>query len=259
MPGATTSIVAENIHYDQMLPTGVQTVVGPLSLTLQGGEFLSVVGPSGCGKSALLKMIAGIRRVSGGVLRVSGTSSEPPCRDFGVALEEPALLPWRTSLENILLPAEIRGLDPVESANRARRLLAWFDMSRYENCWPDELPPGAACAVSICRALIHGPALLLLDDPFRAIDPLSSEQMLDRLQRLWAEAGCASLLCTGNLVEAVLLSDRVAVMSAAPGRILDIIPIDLPRPRRLDRTSSPLVADYCSRIRVLFRAQGILH
>jgi NitT/TauT family transport system ATP-binding protein len=258
MPAPRPFVQLASAHHDRTLPAGVQHTVGPLSLDIQEGEFLSVIGPAGCGKTTLLKMIAGLLPLSGGTLSVAGAERKPPGCKFGLALHEPALLPWRTSLQNVLIQAEFQDLDPAESGHRARRLLAWFGLSDYENRRPHELPPGTSCAVSICRALVHNPSLLLLDDPFRSLDSLSLERMLDGFQRLWAEAGCTAFLCTCNMLEAILLSDRVAVMSNAPGRILDCLAIDLPRPRRLDKATAPQIAEYRSRIRMLFRAHGIL-
>jgi NitT/TauT family transport system ATP-binding protein len=258
MTTPTLQIQIDNAHHTRIVERETRTLVGPVSLEIKAGEFLSIVGPVGCGKTILLKMIAGILPVSGGAIRIVGAKLEPPSRDFGLVLQEPALLPWRTSMQNILLQAEMRSLNLEQSRNRARRLLAWFGLSRFEESKPHELLPGTSQAISICRALVHGPSLLLLDEPFRTLDPLSLEPMLDAFQRLWAETGTTALLFTRNLHEAVLLSDRVAVMSPRPGRISGIIPVDLPRPRRLDRAMTPQIAEYGSRIRTLFRAQGVL-
>jgi NitT/TauT family transport system ATP-binding protein len=234
-------------------------MVGPVDLDIRGGEFFSVVGPPRSGKTALLKMIAGILPPSSGEIQVYATHGELAGSQVGFALQEPALLPWRSAMQNVLLHAEIRGLDMQECGNRARRLLAWFGLSKCEDLKPHELPPGAGQAISICRALIHSPALLLMDDPFRGMDALSLEQMLDNFQRVWAEVGNTAVLCTSDLLQAVLLSDRIAVMSPAPGRILECISVDLPRPRRHDRAMAPQIAEYCHRLRMQFRAQGVLN
>ena len=258
MSSPTAQLQIRNVYHARVIGREIRAVVGPVSLDIGGGEFLSIVGPAGCGKTTLLKMIAGIVPITNGEIRIAGTKLQPPSRDFGLAFEEPALLPWRTSMQNILLPAEMRGLDLLESSNRARRLVAWVGLSRFEQSKPDELPPGTAQAISICRALVHSPSLLLLDEPFRTLDPLSLEQMIDSLQRLWAETRTTAVLCTCNMHEAVLLSDRVALMSPGPGRILETISIDLPRPRRFDKAMAPQIAEYCNRIRNPFRAQGVL-
>jgi len=236
----------------------LRTVVGPVSLDIRAEEFLAIVAPPASGKTSLLRMIAGTLPVTSGEIRITGARVRPPERDFGLVLQHPALLGWRTVMQNILLQAQLRGLDLAESRNRARRLLAWFGLSECENCRPDDLPAGAAQLVSLCRALVHRPALLLLDEPFRLLDPLVLERILDGFQHLWQEMKPTAVLCTGNMQEAVVLADRVAVMSQGPGRILQEFPIDLPRPRRMDRTIAPRIAEYCGRIRTLFQAQGIL-
>ena len=251
-------IQIEGAQYAKGGAQASQILVGPIHLDIRGGEFTSIVGPAASGKTTLLKMIAGILKPTAGEIRICGMNVRPPGRDFGLVLEDPALLPWRSSMQNILLLAEMRGLGLDESRNRARRLLAWLGLSRYEECKPHELPPGTAGTISLCRALIHGPSLLLMDEPFRALDPLALEQRMDGFQRLWAEVGNSAVLFTRNMQEAILLADRVAVMSPQPGRILECIAIDLPRPRRLDKATTPLIAEYCYRIRTLFRAQGVL-
>ena len=159
-------------------------------------------------------------------------------------------------MENVLLPAEMLSRDMEESKNRARRLLAWFGLSGFEGRHANDLPAGMANAVSVCRALVHNPSLLLMDEPFRTLDAFVHERILDGFQRLWAENKTTAILCTRDLHEAVLLSDRVIVLSAGPGRILEIISVDLPRPRRLDKAMTPRIADYCNRIRMVLRAQG---
>ncbi len=236
----------------------LEKVVGPVSLEVRTGEFVSIVGPAACGKTTLVKMIAGILPAAEGEIRILKSRERARPGDLGLVLQLPALLPWRTAMQNILLPAELTGLDLEQSRNRARLLMAWFGLSGWERKWPHELPPGTSRAVSICRALVHNPSLLLMDEPFRNLDALATEQVLDGFQRLWSQNRPATVLCTCNMHEAVLLSDRVAVMSPRPGRILDILPIDLPRPRRLDKATAPRIAEHCDRIRTLFRAQGVL-
>ncbi len=233
-------------------------IVGPVSLEVASGEFVSVVGPASCGKTTLVRMIAGILPATEGEIRALRPDAHPRRSDLGLILQTPALLPWRTALQNILMQAEWSGLDLEQSRNRARRLMAWFGLSGWEGSRPYELHPVAARAVSICRALVHTPSLLLMDEPFRNLDALAGEQVLDGFQRLWAENQTTAVLCTCNMNEAVLLSDRVAVMSPRPGRILEVLPIDLPRPRRLDKATAPRIAEHCDRIRTSFRAHGIL-
>jgi NitT/TauT family transport system ATP-binding protein len=248
----------ENARFTRLIGHERLTVVGPISMEIRSNEFVSVIGPAGCGKTTLLKMIAGILPVTDGAIRFGDSQTQPPGRYFALVLQHPALLPWRTVMQNIMIPAEICDLDRLESHNRARRYLAWLGLTQYEERWPRDLPIGAAHAIALCRAIIQSPSLLLMDAPFRTLDPLAWERMLDGFQRLWAETGKTAILFTGNMQEAVLLSDRVMLMSPPPGRIMECIPIDLPRPRRLDKAMAPLLAEYCGRIRTLCRAQGIL-
>lgn len=254
MPAFALSI--QNAHCTRGVGNESRTAVGPISLEVGSGEFLSILGPSASGKSTLLRMIAGLAPITGGQILIGGAAIHAARRAFGLVPQRPALLPWRTAMENVLLPAEMLSLNMEESKNRARRLLAWFGLSRFEGSHANSLPPGMANAVSVCRALVHNPSLLLMDEPFRIPDALVHEQILDGFQRLWAENRTTAILCTRNPHEAVMLSDRVVVLSSGPGRILEIIIVDLPRPRRLDKAMTPRIADYCNRIRTVLRAQG---
>jgi len=256
--GRPLKIAVQELAYRCGIGGEIRQLLGPVSFEIQSGEFLAIVGPPGSGKTVLLKLLAGILQPSGGTILIEGKDYRPPVRDFGMVLDSPALLPWRTAMQNILLQAEIRGLRKEECRNRARRLLAWFGLSNLEDRRPHELPPGAAQGISVCRALVHAPSLLLMDQPFRTLESLILEKMLDAFQRLWAETKTTAILCTSNLQEAVLLGDRVAVLSPGPGRILQTISIELSRPRRMDRAMTPLIADYCNTIRTFFRAQGVL-
>jgi NitT/TauT family transport system ATP-binding protein len=231
--------------------------MGPISLDIRAGEFLSIIAPPGSGTDALLKMIAGILPVPEGEIEFDSVPNVSGSRQIGVVLQRPALLGWRSILNNVLLQAEIRGLAIEESRNRARRLLALFGLSQFESRRPHELPHGTHQLVSICRALVHEPGLLLMDEPFRALDPLAFEKILTGFQRLWSESALTVVLCTTDLDSAVLLSDRIAVMPPHAGAVPEAL-IDLPRPRRLDKATAPLIAEHCSRIRTLLRAQGIL-
>jgi len=254
MPPLALSL--QDAHRSCWVGNESRTVVGPISLEVGSGEFVSILGPSASGKSTLLRMIAGLVPITNGRILIGGTTIEETRRAIGLVLQRPALLPWRTTMENVLLPAEMLNLNREESRNRARRLLAWFGLSRFEGCLADTLPAGMANAVSVCRALVHNPSLLLMDEPFLILDALVHEQILDGFQRLWAENKTTAVLCTRNLFEAVLLSDRVIVLSPGPGRILEIVSVDLPRPRRLDKAMTPQITDHCNRIRMILRAQG---
>jgi NitT/TauT family transport system ATP-binding protein len=258
VPAASLQIRIDNARYARTDARGTQNILGPVSLDIHSGEFLSIVAPPASGKTTLVKLIAGVLSATAGEIRMSGKPRQEHSKGIGLVFSQPDLLGWRTVIQNILLQAELSGLDLEECRNRARRLLAWLGLSEFENSRPDEIPEGAGQLISLCRALIHNPSLLLMDEPFRMLDSLSLEKILDGFQRLWLEVGTTSLLCTGNMQEAILLSDRIAVMSPSPGRILQTFVVDLPRPRRFDKAMTPQIAEYCSRIRTLLRAHGVL-
>jgi NitT/TauT family transport system ATP-binding protein len=232
------------------------TVVGPLSLEVGSGEFVSVIGPAGCGKSLLLRVIAGLNPLESGSIEFGGEGqvSRP---NIGFVFRDSVLLPWRSVLQNTTLQAELRGLSPPASERRARSLLAAMSLAGKEDALPRDLQFEEAQRAAFCRALLHNPPLLLLDDPLSCMDFLAREHMVADFQRLWMETGFAVVLAAGGISEAVQLSDRVVLMSCNPGRILQTLKIDLPRPRRLDKATTPLVAEYASRIRTVFRAQGL--
>jgi NitT/TauT family transport system ATP-binding protein len=167
-------------------------------------------------------------------------------------------MPWLTALENILVQIELRGLMSSEYSDRARWLLATVGLGKYENLRPLDIPPDLRQRVSLCRALIHNPSLLLLDDPFRHLDSLAREELASEFQRFWMQECITTVLATSHITESVRLSDRIAVISQKPGRIVATMDVALPRPRRLDRQTTPLIAKYCNDIRNTFRTQGIL-
>ena len=229
-----------------------------VSLDVSAGEFLSVLGPSGCGKSTLLLMIAGLLAPSAGEIRVAGRPVTRPQTDVGIVFQNPVLLDWRTVLRNVLLQVEARALDLAEHRVKARDLLLAVGLEGFEDKYPFELSGGMRQRTAICRALIHDPPLLLMDEPFGALDALTREQMRLDIERLWLERRKTVVFITHSIPEAVLLSDRVVVMSPRPGRIDGILDIDLPRPRRLEVQESPRFAEYLKAITDLFRARGVL-
>jgi NitT/TauT family transport system ATP-binding protein len=229
-----------------------------VSFAVRAGEFVTVVGPSGCGKSTLLKILAGILRGSQGDLRLAGRPIVGPRRDVGVVFQAPVLLPWRTVLANVMLPAELQHLDAVETEQRARRLLDLVRLGGFETKYPGELSGGMQQRVGISRALVHDPALLLMDEPFGALDAMTREFMNLELLRIWQESRKTILLVTHSIPEAAFLADRVIVMSARPGRIAEIIDIDLPRPRTLDMMSTPAFGRFAHAIRRHFESAGVL-
>ncbi|MEJ0071883.1 MAG: ABC transporter ATP-binding protein [Pseudomonadota bacterium] len=229
-----------------------------VSFEIRAGEFVTVVGPSGCGKSTLLKLLAGILRRSTGEMRLHGRSIDGPSRDIGVVFQAPVLLPWRSILSNVMLPAELQHLRGADIETRARRLLSLVKLDGFETKYPHELSGGMQQRVGISRALVHDPALLLMDEPFGALDAMTRELMNLELLRIWRENRKTVLLVTHSIPEAAFLADRVIVMSARPGRIAEIIEIDLPRPRRLEMINTPEFGRFAQAIRRHFQSEGAL-
>jgi NitT/TauT family transport system ATP-binding protein len=228
-----------------------------IDLEVRQSEFVAVVGPSGCGKTTILKMVAGLQPYSAGSITVGGRRVDRPLTDVGIVFQEPILLDWRSVLANVMLQVDIRGSDPVAGEREARHLLEITGLAGFENKKPYELSGGMRQRVSICRALVHDPPLLLMDEPFGALDALTREQISMDIQRIWMEKRKTAIHITHSIPEAVLLADRVVVMGPRPGRIVEIIDIDLPRPRRLDRLP-PQFNDYAGRIREIFKSKGVL-
>jgi NitT/TauT family transport system ATP-binding protein len=237
---------------------GEVRALNSVSFSQQRGEFISHVGPSGCGKSTLLMIAAGLIPSSSGAIRVNGHAVDRPRTDIGIVFQNPVLLDWRTALGNIMLQAEARKMDRKEAEARARQLLATVGLAGFENRYPHELSGGMRQRVSICRALIHNPDHLLMDEPFGALDALTRDQLVLDLQALVSERRMTVLFITHSIAEAVFLSDRVIVMTPRPGCIDRIIDIDLPRPRTLAMREAPEFADYSRQILDLFLARGVL-
>ncbi|HLI11575.1 MAG TPA: ABC transporter ATP-binding protein [Alphaproteobacteria bacterium] len=206
-----------------------------VSFGAEENEFVSIVGPSGCGKSTLLRIIAGLIPPSGGQICVRGQKVRAPISDVGMVFQAAVLLPWRTTLANVLFMAEMRGENSRAYRKRALELIALAGLEGFENSYPHELSGGMQQRAAICRALLLDPSLILMDEPFGALDIITRERMGFELQRIWSVSRSTVLFVTHSITEAVLLSDTVVVMSARPGRISDVVRIDLPRPR--DRTT----------------------
>jgi len=230
----------------------------PLDFDIRAGEFVSVVGPSGCGKSTLMKMVAGLLPISGGKLVLSGQPVHGPQTNVGIVFQSALLLPWRSVVDNILLQAEIRGLPMDAARERTRQLIAMAGLEGFEHKYPWQLSGGMQQRVAILRALLHDPPVLLMDEPFGALDAMTREKMNLELQRIWLAAGKTVLLITHSIPEAIFLSDRVFVMTERPGRIAAVYDIDLPRPRSLDVMGSEAFAAYARTLRAHFYAQGTL-
>jgi NitT/TauT family transport system ATP-binding protein len=229
-----------------------------VSVSERRGEFLSILGPSGCGKSTLLMIAAGLISPSSGEVAVDGMPVTQPRTDIGIVFQSPVLLEWRTALGNVMLQAEAKKLDHNAATRRARELLASVGLAGFEDKYPHELSGGMRQRVSLCRALIHNPPLLLMDEPFGALDALTRDQLVLDLQQIWNERRMTVLFITHSVPEAVFLSDRVVVMTPRPGQIDRVIDIDLPRPRTLAMREAPEFARYSREILDLFLARGVL-
>ena len=213
------------------------------------GELVSLVGPSGCGKSTLLKILAGLHPYDSGVVRIGSESHAfDPSRDIGMVFQAPLLLKWRRILENVLLPAEILGLPIPESRERAKGLLKLVGLSGFEDKYPYELSGGMQQRAAIARALVHDPKLVLMDEPFGALDALTREKMNLELLRIWKESGKTIVFVTHGISEAVFLGTSVVVLTAGPARMADNFEIDLPRPRTLDMKTHERFGEYTRRI-----------
>jgi NitT/TauT family transport system ATP-binding protein len=230
-----------------------------IDLAIREGEFLAIVGPSGCGKSTLLRIIAGLHLPSAGEARVGGRLVDRPQTDIGIVFQSPVLLDWRNVLDNVLVQVELRGLKPRAYRDRALRLLAQVGLADFVDRLPHELSGGMRQRVAIARALIHDAPLLLFDEPFGALDALTREQMRLDVEALWLSTRKTVVFITHSIDEAVLLADRVVVMSPRPGRIERVFDIRMPRPRGLEARRHPIFVDAAERITQIFLARGVLH
>ena len=245
-------------HLWRRFGAGADEVVAlqDIDFSVADGEFVSIVGPSGCGKSTLLKILAGLLPASEGEAQLKGTPIAGPRRDIGVVFQSPVLFPWRTVLANCVLPGEVQSLDKAEIKKRALSLLNLVGLTGFEHRYPWQLSGGMQQRVALVRALVHDPAMLLMDEPFGALDALTRETMNVELQRIWLERQKTVVFITHSTAEAVFLADRVLVMTPRPGRIQDELVIDLPRPRSLDVMNTEAFGTYVRRIRKELNAGG---
>lgn len=250
---------AIEIHNLGMVFTSKQGSVHTLegvSFDVEEGEFICIVGPSGCGKTTLLRILAGLIPATTGVTKVNGDIVRGPQCNVGMVFQSPVLMAWRTVLSNIMLQVEVRRLDKEEYRKKALELIQLVGLTSFENNYPYQLSGGMQQRVSICRALIHDPALLLMDEPFGAIDALTREQMNLELQRIWMERKKTVIFVTHSIPEAVFLSDKVVVMSARPARLLRVFDSGLARPRSLDTMATPTFSSLVTDIRREMQVHG---
>lgn len=232
------------------------TALEDVDLAIREQEFLSIVGPSGCGKTTLLKILAGLQRSTSGVARLRGDPISSPSVDVGVVFQKAVLLPWRTIHQNVLLPIELRRSLTDDDRDRATDLLKLVGLEGFERRYPSELSGGMQQRASISRALIHDPALLLLDEPFGALDALTREEINEQLNRIWDETKKTAVLITHSIAEAVFLGTRLAVMSPRPGTVRELIDVPFPRRRSLDLLGQDQFAAVCAQARGRLNEDG---
>jgi NitT/TauT family transport system ATP-binding protein len=225
-----------------------------LSFGLAQGEFVSLLGPSGCGKSTLLKLVTGLLAPSAGRISLAGAAVTGPRPDVGIVFQQATLLPWKRVIDNVLVPIRARGGDVARYRPKASALLEMVGLPAFENHYPHELSGGMQQRVGIARALLPDPQLLLMDEPFAALDAMTREQMMDELLRIWSGSRTTVLFITHSIPEAVYLSDRVLVMGPRPGTIVEELVVELPRPRTLETMADPRFAEHCTRLRNRFRS-----
>jgi NitT/TauT family transport system ATP-binding protein len=258
-PVASPQRLAVDVHNVSLTfetADGKVDALSNVSLQVADGEFVSFIGPSGCGKTTMLRVIADLQQPTSGTLLVNGMSAEQArlARRYGYVFQAPALFPWRTIEKNLKLPLEIMGFSPGEQEQRAARYLALVNLTGFERKFPWQLSGGMQQRVSIARALSFDPALLLMDEPFGALDEIVRDHLNEQLLQLWDKTGKTVLFVTHSIPEAVFLSSRIVVMSPRPGRIIDIIDCNFPRQRTLEIRETPEFLKIAQRVRVGLRA-----
>jgi len=262
---ATTQAAIETENLSMAYPsTGRQgqavLALSNVTLAVQPGEFISLLGPSGCGKSTLLRLIGDLLRPTGGRLLVKGKSAERARRDrdYGIVFQAPALYDWRTVSRNVQLPLEVQGIPKAERERRTTDLLRLMNLSDFAASYPWQLSGGMQQRVSIARALSFRPSILLMDEPFGALDEMTRERLNIELLTIWAETGTTIIFVTHSIPEAVFLSDRIVVMTPRPGKVERIIPVDLPRPRTATTREDERFFHLVSEVRACLREEHAL-
>ena len=252
-PGAVAMDADNHIEvtglYKRFGATGDIVALENVDLGIRRGEFVAILGPSGCGKSTLLMITAGLTPASQGSVVVGGKKVTRPLTEVGIVFQRDLLFDWRTVLDNVMLQAEIRGLDRQASQEKALGLLDKVGLRHFADRRPWELSGGMRQRVALCRALLHDASLLLLDEPFGALDAITRDQINLDLQTIWLSTGCTAVMVTHSISEAIFLADRVVVMSPRPGRIAQDVTIDLPRPRTVEMRDTPRFAAYQATLR----------
>lgn len=255
--GTGASITATGLTKVFHVPGGTVPAVGPIDLHLRRGEFVSVIGPSGCGKSTTMLMVAGLLQRSSGTVAIDDKPLAGPITDIGIVFQNHLLLEFRTAMANVMLQQQIRGLNKQRVREDAEVLFTKLGLKGAQDRYPAQLSGGMRQRVSIARALVHQPSMLLMDEPFGALDAISRTQIRHDLELLWLEKRMTVMFITHSIDEAIGLSDRVLVMSQSPGRIVDEIVIDLPRPRPAHLGEYPQFTEYANRIYSTFEKLGV--
>ena len=248
-PGKHKQIEIKNLSKTYFTKDGEVQALKDISIEVDKGEFVSLVGPSGCGKTTLIKAVAGLLPKTEGTVRVNGMPVSEPLADVGFVFQIPVLFPWRRALDNVMLPVEILNLDSNRFGQKAIDLFRLVGLEGFEQKYPHELSGGMQQRVAICRALVHNPSLLIMDEPFSALDAISREKMNSELLQIWSSEKKTVLFVTHNISEAIFLSDKVYVLSPRPATVVHVVNIDLPRPRRHSMKDSPQYIHYASEIR----------
>ena len=256
--GARPAVEIRGVQKTFLSARGAVHALTETSLAVRQGEFISIVGPSGCGKSTLLSLVAGLDAPSTGTVRIEGQEVRGPHESLGVVFQRDLLLDWRTVMDNVLLQLEMRGQAPKAHAAKARELLDMVGLQGFHSRYPRELSGGMRQRVAICRALVHDPLLLLMDEPFGALDAMSRDRLNVDLNRICSETKKTVIFITHSISEAVFLGDRVVVMSSRPGRVVADIAIEAPHPRDLSFRETSEFAGYVRQVRTIFEAEGVL-
>lgn len=248
--GLLTHIQTQDLVVTYPAPSGGElTALGPISMTVARGEFVAIVGTSGCGKSSLIRVLAGLQAPSQGIALLDNAPITNPSSKVGLMFQNANLLPWRTVLDNIALPLELAGMKKAQRLEMARAITPLLGLDGFENAHPSALSGGMAQRVALGRVLIQRPEVLLLDEPFGALDALTREKMSLDLLGMWARNQQTTIMVTHSIAEAVLLADRVLVFSHRPGRIIAEIAVMLPRPRRPETLYDPIFTDLTRQVR----------
>ncbi|TXL62679.1 ABC transporter ATP-binding protein [Aeromicrobium terrae] len=261
MPTSTDTDVIRLDSLSMLYPTksgGTVQALDDVSLSVRSGEFISIVGPSGCGKSTLLRIIMGLSRQTSGTVTF-GSSEETHRNQLGMVFQQPLLLPWRTVRKNLMISPDLHHTRDAATLEKAESLLVMLGLEEFGDRYPNELSGGMQQRVGIGRALMHDPRILLMDEPFGALDAMTRDQMGLDLLEIWDQDRKTVLFVTHSIPEAVLLADRVVVMTPRPGRLADVVDVSLPRPRRLENINTPEFGEIVAHIRKLLDSEHSAH